>query len=953
MPKDQSVSPGVEKPGRPFSEAGDLLRSLLRIAVGDEGASYDRILERFAGTGSRPLQEISKRTLERWLSGASRPRGRNWEALRRFLVGSGPIERQPGGVKEAIAALDFLYRVGEARKAGKLLPSPDEAPEMARAYLEEAQRRGRRADLVEKATTAAAYLERVFPRRLGRLKERQRERPGTDHPSDERQPSRGHRTHEGLRESARAAVDRYETTEILAGDALLDRLLTSPTGRAGFALVLGEPGGGKTTLLQAWYARRLQAATNSEPDTAYVRLSKLARISDSQAPLEDRLIEIARGDGVAGIKAPPVPGRPALWLLDGLDEAAAAAIAADLAALPGLVIVSCRTSVWEGLSADVKRHVDPSAHWEIQQLGPDEQVVYLAELDRRPIHRLWPRAEAEELVRRIGTNIQMREIAGSPLLLDLIGEVGQEIELPASRAELFEQGFQRYWNRRLPGPDSGKPAARVKALSGQRDRILQDLAGRMTEGEPSKPWDLQVRLKVLEEAIEAQAGVGDVVTWIEAFRASGILSLNDEIGRVGFAHLAFQEYALARHWLETLGFTEALDRYWADLRAEEALGLMIGIAAEWDAAAVDQRLTDFSVSWLERHRKDPEGLWGIGRSPGRAVCHLLGRSGVQLNRFPEWSDWLSRFMSGSAQVRLALASDERSPAEVLARLAGDVDMWVRRAVAGNATSPAEVLARLANDDEMWVRRAVAGNATSPAEVLARLANDDEMWVRRAVAENGATPAEVLARLANDDEMEMRIAVAGNSASPAEVLARLAGDDGQRVRRAVAGNASSPAEVLARLAGDDEDERGAVAGNAASPAEVLARLAGDDERWVRLGVAENTATPAEVLARLASDSEPSVRAAVAENAATPADVLARLAGDDEKVVRRGVTWNAAAPAKVLARLAGDNEMEVRWAVAANGASPAEVLARLAGDDEKAVRVSLAENAATLLEDLYHR
>ncbi|OLS14580.1 MAG: hypothetical protein RBG13Loki_1771 [Promethearchaeota archaeon CR_4] len=163
----------------------------------------------------------------------------------------------------------------------------------------------------------------------------------------------------------------------------------------------------------------------------------------------------------------------------------------------------------------------------------------------------------------------------------------------------------------------------------------------------------------------------------------------------------------------------------------------------------------------------------------------------------------------SAQVLLAtlrgaltdlLKGDSNIPPQILARLAWDENEDVRRAVGGHKNTPPETHTYLA---EVANREAMARNNNTSPEILARLAGNELKSVREDVARNKKTPPEVLARLAGDQNWRVRSGVAVNKSTPPEVLARLAEDEVLDVRRVVAVNKNTPPEVLARLASDTD------------------------------------------------------------------------------------------------------------------------------------------------------
>jgi hypothetical protein len=580
-------------------------------------------------------------------------------------------------------------------------------------------------------------------------------------------------------------------------------------------------------------------------------------------------------------------------LLDGLDELPGEQQTDHLfrrfAALPGRICVTCRTAIAQANKRELQPYVAPGGHHELLPLNEREQQDFLACCFEGDQER------AAALCRRVRANSQLRELAGSPLLLGLIAEVG-ETTLPAMRTAFYREAVAEFWRRRVKSDEQER-------LRPHRDRALTALAATMTLEHVVAP------METLDQALAAVDVEGSArPLLVEALKTSGLIRVARE--KVEFLHLTLQEFYLARH-LGSGAFANALEDLWDKPRYEETLALLIAIAGdEGRINEVDQAVVEFIDGKLERHRHEPAALWRKSRSPLRLVFHVLGRAGINVE-MPSltWRRLQGLMAEDTVLLRLALAADRRSPAEVVTRLA--------------------------NDDDVNVRRGVAQNTATPGAVLARLASEDDADVRRRLAQNTATPANVLVRLAGDDDADVRCSVARNAATPVKVLARLADDDDADVRDAVAQNAATPVEVLARLAGDaDADVRGGVAQNAATPLDLLARLALDDDTGVRHQVALHAATPADVLARLVrlvGDNNPAVRSFMARNVTTPAEELTRLAGDDDAVVRGMVASNVATSAELLARLAYDDDRSVRFMVALNPATPAAVLARLTGDD----------------------
>ena len=119
------------------------------------------------------------------------------------------------------------------------------------------------------------------------------------------------------------------------------------------------------------------------------------------------------------------------------------------------------------------------------------------------------------------------------------------------------------------------------------------------------------------------------------------------------------------------------------------------------------------------------------------------------------------------------------------------DYDVRISVARNPNTSADVLTELAKDSDYIVRRNAAGNPNTPADVLTELAKDSDYDVRISVARNPNTPADVLTELAKDSYWCVRSYAAGNPNTSADVLTELAKDSDCDVRRNAAGNPNTP------------------------------------------------------------------------------------------------------------------------------------------------------------------
>jgi hypothetical protein len=779
-------------------------------------------------------------------------------------------------------------------------------------------------------------------------------------------------------------------------------------------VVLGEAGAGKSRLMNEWFRRWMADVGSLQLGTVLpvlVRLRNLKRadiIADRQA-LADRLWEL-------GLRERALLGtgearnayrlerqrlfRPA-WLLDGLDEIPnllGPDLFAQLADLPGAKLVTCRSAVFRSYSTIATPYKE--REFEILPLRRPQWQDFLR-------CRLGNPVLADKLACAIADNAQLSELAGNPLMLDLIAEVHgdrAELTLPSSRAEFYRRAVARRWALHLSGEEE-------QELRPWRDHVLTNLAAQMQ------------LTKIETDSCELDAASEEIppslVTKMEmALQRSGLLIVDHGLGLVRFPHLTLQEYYLAQ-WLAHRGCPAAVMDYWSDPRYEETLALLLSrqsISPEADSDAIPalHQLIDWGRI---THGNDPAILWRdkFRRSPLRVSLHLVRRSGISLGgesllllggasflfRVSLASDAMAPLDALTAlssdpdqQVRKLIAKNPGAPPWVLASLARDPDRDVRFNVAANAATPTDGLIALACDPDGLIRQYIASNTATPHDVLLKLAHDPDGFVKHAArttisvapetlaafardsdgslrelaASNVATPPEVLAVLACDADPEVRLLTARNIRTPPEILVILSRDPYEFVRRVAVSNTSMPPEILAALA-RERDEGAALnrsmpswtltefacssaswmrrlaASNIATPSEVLTALAHDSDTDVRMNVVENSSSPLSVHLVFARDRSAGVRKALAKLAATPSEALRILARDSDEFVRGEVARHRATPPEALSLLASDSSDWIRSSVAAHTSTPIEVLTILSCDSSEYVRAAVAGNAAT--------
>ena len=577
---------------------------------------------------------------------------------------------------------------------------------------------------------------------------------------------------------------------------MIEQLLrAAPTNR--FWLVLGEPGAGKTTLLENWFLRLAKGVTTPSLEAMVPVLVRLRSVPKQTWQINDETkLADALWDFAAAEKALLDAGPSELynsqhrrsfqpvWLLDGLDEIPPdlmdERLYQNLANLPGRKLTSARMAVYESLRKTADRY--KTREYEILGLRPGDQNRFL--------HQALGDGDgkAEELFKNIQQNVQVRLLAGNPLMLTLMADVasgdrGPKIDLPASRAEFYRRAIEEMWHRKLKADEA------ALGLRKDRDEYLTQAAEAL--GLANLRGEFSVENPHLKRGL----------------RTSGLVRVNQVMNTFEFVHLTFQEYYLARS-LAKGGLKAALEKHWSDPRYEETLALLVSILFQDKRFREIEQGLRWLVEWGEQtHRKNSKILWELGCSPLRAACHVVARSAAPLQ--DNDSGQLSAFLlergvvRGGSLRRLGLSVDSFVPPALLAELAHDENRGVRVGVARNENTPPALLAKLAHDEEWLVRGVVAWNANTPPELLAELAHDKDENVRVGVVRNVNTRPELLAELAHDKDEDVRVGVAGNENTPLELLAELAHDKDEDVRWGVAGNANTPPELLAELAHDND------------------------------------------------------------------------------------------------------------------------------------------------------
>jgi Leucine rich repeat variant len=204
--------------------------------------------------------------------------------------------------------------------------------------------------------------------------------------------------------------------------------------------------------------------------------------------------------------------------------------------------------------------------------------------------------------------------------------------------------------------------------------------------------------------------------------------------------------------------------------------------------------------------------------------------------------------------------------------------------------------QLANSQFEPVRLAIASRQNTPIDILAMLADNRELPIRMAIASNLQTPSDIFVKLATDSEAEVRTKIASNPQSPTSILEALAVDPSVEVRRSVLNNPQTPASIRNDL--EDIFGRKPIPTtidtlrdlpHTYDPANddlttILTEYAQSENNFVRLVSLLHPLMPAEVIETAVRSPRWSDRYAVAKNPSTPNPLRQSLAQDSNRIVR---------------------------------------------------------------------
>lgn len=352
----------------------------------------------------------------------------------------------------------------------------------------------------------------------------------------------------------------------------------------------------------------------------------------------------------------------------------------------------------------------------------------------------------------------------------------------------------------------------------------------------------------------------------------------------------------------------------------------------WVRAAVADRadLSPTELAWIARvsYRELRRG-WRTTANPDSPAAIALRNALVHPSTPPiVLAQFAGRRNRSGLWMTQAVASNPKTPAEVLGRLSRHPDPAIRWTIAGNAATPSQAVEILSESDDLIVKWFLARHhRVDPSSLVRWMAQD--RWVAFCAA-HGPNVGDVVTRSAVL-EPDVRLAAARNPETNPLALAAWSDDvtadmEGRSLAGALAANPNTPTDActhLVRRVGASTIARSLLHRADVNEAIMDAILDGDHS-WTRPAPWERfrpvlPPLPHQAVERLVTEKTPEVRAYLARSAGLDGPVQRTLAADVSAQVRRAVVGNPTVDDTIARQLIGDTDPAVADAARARFAT----------------------------------
>ena len=669
---------------------------------------------------------------------------------------------------------------------------------------------------------------------------------------------------------------RKHFTETPAHTLLQQWCQNARSEQAGFHPIVGEPGGGKSTLLRSWAHKLVEMST---PTKQYLPLLVPLREVD-KAGLEG-FFDKQGFDVRPYLEGKTDEGVQPVWLFDGLDELPKKYKATWTKIIKAQkqhpVLLTCRTALW-----DSDHRVNFGEPHYLMGMYPKEQKPFLLALADE-----WREGEryecgfedaddvwVGELHSKLQSQSSLKQLAGSPLLLTLIARTNKpnNIDLPAKRVEFYQKAFKELLKQRED--DEVNAWTFIEPLSRLAYEVSKD----------------ELRAEFSESGFEKHTSnlSGEQIT---ALRKSNILKFSED-GNCQWLHQTFQEWLFAEYLHANCDLLATIKIYWKNPNYYEVLVLL------WGLSNSNQQLKSAQYLISEGCQVDNNGY---SRSGLKTLFMIIKRNSERPKQ--DLQDFLLKNISTSSFKQEAIATNESTPESVIKALGNSNNPEIQWRIADNPNTPSDVLSSLAMKPDKEVRLNVAANLNACFETLNKLSMDEDSEVRQMVFENPNF---------NQHDEENLIEVTSSWYKSLSILT-----DNEKWN--VAANHYTNAQVLSKLASDEDIEvRYRISSNPNTSIETLDEILKNEEDTVfDFAVANHPNASQQALTLIFHNSvDETILFAIAKNPNTPVGILETLSKSPEPLIRLGIAANQNSTCKILSVLAQDNDSQIRWKVAKN-------------------------------------
>ena len=643
-------------------------------------------------------------------------------------------------------------------------------------------------------------------------------------------------------------------------------LLQQWSQQAGFHPIVGEPGGGKSTLLRSWAHKLVEMSTQTKQ---YLPLLVPLREVD-ETGLEGFFDK--QGFDVRPYLENKVEGVQPVWLFDGLDELPKKYKDRWMKLIKAQkqhpVLLTCRTALWVW---DSDHRVNFSEPHYLMGMYSKEQKKFLLALaeewqeGKRYEYGFEDADEAwvDELHSKLQSQASLKQLAGSPLLLTLIARTNKpnNIDLPSERVIFYQRAFSELLKQRED--DEVNIWTFIEPLSKLAFEVSKD------------ELKAEFSQTLFEKHLKAFSSIQ-----ITTLKKSSILKFRSD-GNCQWLHQTFQEWLLAEYLHLNDGLLASTKRYWKDLNYNEVLVLLWGLSnADDQLEAARFLINEGCQTCLKNSNRSRSGL-----------KTLLSLISLSLNTPSEaLIDFIWEHTTSSLRRKEVIAQGNYTPEFLLTHFADDGNKYILVNVAANPNTSVKTLKKL-SDDIDDVRVWVAANKNTTTEVLAELSTDNVAYVRRAVALHPNTSVETLVELANDPIGYVRWGVEINSNTPNTIRHALSQEEGSLSNLIIPSKPTPQYELVKnepivftpfKKEEDDDAEDSIIelALDTNTSQNTLAKLAKNGNFEVVLCVAENSNTSSETLTTLAELENEMINEVLATNPTTPSQILAILSQNED-------------------------------------------------------------------------